>query len=240
MNPSEDQPNSSPAFRHRIRAMLDARILGPVQKHLKAADTPLDPEKGTATPLSWEDAKMMTLAGAGLTALGGLLVGAAAGWALLPAIAGWAGAQLATAAATGTALATGSLLGLNAAGWLGALTGLAAGAAAALVPLSRQITRTSEYRVQSIILPDMDHKIDETADGKLIIAPQDLPHTKQKISETIKTYRLGDGISDTAGITTALAGAFAGAALGMATAGLVKAAEARQFIYAGRRPTPPA
>lgn len=239
MNQPENHTEPPPSFKHRVRTFLNEKIIRPAKNHLTPARTGQEAEENGPTPLSWEDAKMITLAGAGLMAIAGLLVGAAAGWVVLPALAGWAGAQLATAATAGTALATGSLLGLNAAGWLGAVAGLAAGAVAALAPLSRKITRTSEYRVQSIITPDIDYKIDQTPEGKLIIDPEDLPHTKEKVSETIKTYRLGDGISDTAGITTALAAAFAGAALGMTTAGLIKAAEARQFIYAGRRPTPP-
>lgn len=226
-----NQPPSS--LRLRLESWIRKKAIDPITERLKSAAS-------VNEPLSWDDTKMLTLFGGGVLAVAGLVAGVVAGWAILPAIGGWAGAQLATAAATGTALATGSFLGLNAAGWLGALAGLAAGAAASMVPLSRKTTRNTEYRIQSVITPDLDHKIDQTPDGKLIIDPSDLPHTKQNVSETIETYRLGEGISDTTGITTSLAGAFAGAALGITAAGLIKAAEARQFIYAGRKPAPPA
>ncbi|QQG35992.1 MAG: hypothetical protein HYS17_10900 [Micavibrio aeruginosavorus] len=233
MSPHQDTDKPPLSLRQRLESWIREKAIDPISARMKSAAAVND-------PLSWDDMKMMTLFGVGLVAVGSLVAGAMAGWALLPAIGGWAGAQLAMAAVAGTALTTGSFLGLNAAGWLGGLAGLAAGAAASMVPLSRKTTRNSEYSIQSILTPGIDRKIDQTSDGKLIIDPADLPHTKQKVSEVIKTYRLGESISDTAGITAALAGAFAGAALGMTAAGLIKAAEARQFIYnAGRKPTPP-
>ena len=179
----------------------------------------------------WAETGVVTAIGAAALGFGGLIVGAIAGWLVLPAVAAWAGATMATTAAAGTALATGSLLGLNAAGWAGAIGGIVAGALASLVPLSRRTEKKTEYNLQSIITPDIEHEIKTNEFGQMSVDPRNLPHVKMNETTTIKTYRVGDLFEDALGVTTGLMGAFAGAAVGATIAGIVKVSEARKAVY---------
>lgn len=212
------------------RDTIQARLTG-ILKDSKEALGKRDDEK-----FGWAEAGLVTAIGAAALGIGGLIVGAVAGWLVFPAVAAWAGATLAASAATGTALATGSLLGLNAAGWAGAVAGIAIGALVSLVPLSRTTEKKTEYKVQSILTPDIEQEIETDTYGRMSIDPRKLPHTKVNETITTKSYRLGDLAEDTVGVTTGLVTAFAGAALGASVAGLVKLAEMRQGIYSNARP----
>lgn len=185
--------------------------------------------------LGWVEAGLMSLTGAAIFGIGGLIVGAVGGWFVLPAVAGWAGATIATSAAAGTALATGSFLGLNAAGWGGAIGGLVMGALASLTPLSHRAEKKTEYKVQSILTPDIEDKVEEDAGGRPIIDLRALPRIKVNEITTTKSYRLGDLMEDTVGTSTGLVGLFTGAAVGVIVAGIVKLAEARHSVYDFRR-----
>lgn len=225
---------------HHERDGIQAR-LKTILKESREALGKRDDEK-----FGWAETGLLSLTGAAALGLGGLVAGAVAGWLVLPAVAAWAGATLAASAATGTALATGSLLGLNAAGWAGALAGVAIGALVSLVPLSRTTEKKTEYKIQSVLTPDIEHEVETDAFGRMSVDPRNLPHTKVNETLTTKSYRLGDLAEDTVGVTTGLVTAFAGAALGAGVAGLVKLAEVRQGIYgqtprsgAKQPPTPP-
>lgn len=223
---------------HHERDGIQAR-LKTILKESREALGKRDDEK-----FGWAETGLLSLTGAAALGLGGLVAGAVAGWFVLPVIVAWAGATMATSAAIGTTFATGSFLGLNAAGWAGALGGFVAGALASLIPLSRTTEKKTEYKVQSIVTPDIEHELKPDGLGRMSLDPRKLPHLKVTETITSKAYCLGDLAEDTVGITAGLVAAFTGAALGAGVAGLVKLAETRQAIYSrtpsgGKRPPAP-
>ena len=220
------EPSPTPDERDGIQARLKT-----ILKESKEALGKREDEK-----FGWAETGLFTLIGAAALGLGGLVAGTIAGWFVLPVIVAWAGATMATSATLGTTFATGSFLGLNAAGWVGALGGFVAGALASLIPLSRTTEKKTEYKVRSTITPDIEHELKPDGLGCLSLDPRKLPHVKVTETITSKAYRLGDLAEDTVGITAGLVAAFTGAALGAGVAGLVKLAETRQAIY-GRTPS---
>lgn len=215
------EPSPTPDERDGIQARLKT-----ILKESKEALGKREDEK-----FGWAETGLFTLIGAAALGLGGLVAGAIAGWFVLPAVAAWAGAAIATSATIGTTFAAGSFLGLSAAGWAGAVGGMVLGALASLVPMSRRTEKKTEYKVQSIITPDIEDKIATDEFGRMSVDPRNLPHLKVTETLTSKAYRLGNLSEDTMGVVTGLAGAFAGAALGLSVAGIVKLAETRQGIY---------